>query len=138
MAILISSTSNTRQSLKTMHSCPRINAGTRSFFFSSRSRNTISLCDWSSDVCSSDLGEAPAPVPGPLTMSQPPGPPRFVTLPEIRRAARERLPREVWNFGDGGAETETTLRRNRRRSEERRVGKDCIYARVDSHELITK
>src|SRR5207253_10619403 len=27
---------------------------------------------------------------------------------------RERLPREVWNFGDGGAETETTLRRNRR------------------------
>src|SRR5215204_7167712 len=25
------------------------------FFFSSRSRHTISLCDWSSDVCSSDL-----------------------------------------------------------------------------------
>src|SRR5438874_13809929 len=44
-------------------------------------------------------------------MSQPP---RFVTLPRIRGAARERLPREVWNFGDGGAETETTLRRNRR------------------------
>src|SRR5919197_5664852 len=39
---------------------------------------------------------------------------RFATLPEIRRAARARLPREVWNFGDGGAETETTLRRNRR------------------------
>jgi len=47
-------------------------------------------------------------------MSQRPGPPRFVTLPEIRRAARERLPREAWNFGDGGAETETTVRRNRR------------------------
>ena len=42
------------------------------------------------------------------------GPPRFVTLPEIRRAALQRLPREVWNFGAGGAETETTLRRNRR------------------------
>ncbi|MBI2217642.1 MAG: alpha-hydroxy-acid oxidizing protein [Candidatus Rokubacteria bacterium] len=40
--------------------------------------------------------------------------PRFPTLPDIRRAAREQLPREVWNFGDGGAETETTLRRNRR------------------------
>ena len=40
--------------------------------------------------------------------------PRFLTLPEIRRAARDKLPREVWNFGDGGAETETTLRRNRR------------------------
>src|SRR2546422_2440667 len=44
-------------------------------------------------------------------MSQPP---RFVTLPEIRRAARERVPREVGTWGDGGAETETTLRRNRR------------------------
>src|SRR5438132_612772 len=25
------------------------------YFFSSRRRHTISLCDWSSDVCSSDL-----------------------------------------------------------------------------------
>jgi isopentenyl diphosphate isomerase/L-lactate dehydrogenase-like FMN-dependent dehydrogenase len=39
---------------------------------------------------------------------------RFVTLPEIRRAARARLSRDAWNFGAGGAETETTLRRNRR------------------------
>ena len=38
---------------------------------------------------------------------------RFVTQPEIRRAARAKLPREVFDFGDGGAETETTLRRNR-------------------------
>src|SRR3989304_1155613 len=37
----------------------------------------------------------------------------FVTLPQIRHAARRRLPREVYNFGGGGAETETTLRRNR-------------------------
>src|SRR6266568_2783546 len=29
------------------------------FFFSSRRRHTIWNCDWSSDVCSSDLGEAP-------------------------------------------------------------------------------
>src|SRR5215204_7255297 len=27
------------------------------FFFSSRRRHTRSLCDWSSDVCSSDLAE---------------------------------------------------------------------------------
>jgi isopentenyl diphosphate isomerase/L-lactate dehydrogenase-like FMN-dependent dehydrogenase len=40
--------------------------------------------------------------------------PKFVTLPEIRRAARDRLPREVWNFGAGGSETETTMRRNRK------------------------
>jgi glycolate oxidase len=47
-------------------------------------------------------------------MTTQPSAPSFVTLPEIRRAARARLPREAWNFGDGGAETETTLRRNRR------------------------
>src|SRR5947209_11717491 len=40
--------------------------------------------------------------------------PRFMTLPEIRRAARECLPRDHWNFGDGAAETESTKRRNRR------------------------
>src|SRR5260221_14391170 len=31
------------------------------FFFSSRRRHTRSLCDWSSDVCSSDLGAEAAP-----------------------------------------------------------------------------
>jgi isopentenyl diphosphate isomerase/L-lactate dehydrogenase-like FMN-dependent dehydrogenase len=39
---------------------------------------------------------------------------RFMTLPEIENAARSILPPEVWDFGMGGAETETTLRRNRR------------------------
>jgi isopentenyl diphosphate isomerase/L-lactate dehydrogenase-like FMN-dependent dehydrogenase len=41
-------------------------------------------------------------------------PERFMTLPEIERAAKNILPPEVWDFGKGGAETETTLRRNRR------------------------
>src|SRR5437588_12956847 len=31
----------------------------RPFFFSSRRRHTRSLCDWSSDVCSSDLPRRP-------------------------------------------------------------------------------
>ena len=48
-------------------------------------------------------------------MSQPKEFPRpFATLPEIRRAARARLAREAWNFGDGGSESEATLRRNKR------------------------
>src|SRR5436190_12115380 len=38
------------------------------FFFSSRRRHTRSLCDWSSDVCSSDLRARP------LTSPQPDGP----------------------------------------------------------------
>jgi glycolate oxidase len=47
-------------------------------------------------------------------MAPPPAGPRFVTLPEIRRAAYQCLPRDHWNFGDGAAETESTKRRNRR------------------------
>lgn len=40
-------------------------------------------------------------------------PHRFLTLPEIRRTAKATLPPGPWAFGAGGAETETTLRRNR-------------------------
>ena len=43
---------------------------------------------------------------------------RFVTLPEILRTAKEKPPREVWNFGDGGDEAETTLRPQEMLSEE--------------------
>ncbi|MBX5491974.1 MAG: alpha-hydroxy-acid oxidizing protein [Chloroflexi bacterium] len=39
---------------------------------------------------------------------------QFVTLNEIRRAARANLSPEVWDYASGGAETETSLRRNRR------------------------
>ena len=39
---------------------------------------------------------------------------QFMTLPELRRAAQRNLPREVWDYVSGGAETETTLRRNKR------------------------
>ncbi len=38
---------------------------------------------------------------------------RFMTLPEIARAARAALPPGTYGFGAGGTETETTLRRNR-------------------------
>jgi isopentenyl diphosphate isomerase/L-lactate dehydrogenase-like FMN-dependent dehydrogenase len=38
---------------------------------------------------------------------------RFMTLSEIKCAARNLLPPSVWGFGAGGSETETTLRRNR-------------------------
>ncbi|MEW6301502.1 MAG: alpha-hydroxy acid oxidase [Thermodesulfobacteriota bacterium] len=39
---------------------------------------------------------------------------RFMTLPEFRRTAKRILPPGPWCYGAGGAETETTLRRNRR------------------------
>src|SRR5882672_2238645 len=58
------------------------------FFFSSRRRHTRSLCDWSSDVCSSDLpaqgGEG-----APLTKQNRPAPftktLRLLDSPSIRR-----------------------------------------------------
>src|SRR5260221_9201337 len=41
------------------------------FFFSSRRRHTRSLCDWSSDVCSSDLLDAHEPTSRPLEADVP-------------------------------------------------------------------
>src|SRR6266480_5168059 len=40
------------------------------FFFSSRRRHTIFTCDWSSDVCSSDLRKFPWPRSGPPLASK--------------------------------------------------------------------
>lgn len=37
----------------------------------------------------------------------------WLTIPEIIEAARARLPKNAWDYSFGGAETETTLRRNR-------------------------
>ncbi len=37
----------------------------------------------------------------------------FLTISEIIRAAEQRLPPAVWDYASGGADTETTLRRNR-------------------------
>src|SRR2546430_4973661 len=42
-------------------------------------------------------------------------PPRILNIEDLRRAAKRRLPRVVFDYIDGGAE----------RSEERRVGKEC-------------
>src|SRR3954452_2304419 len=38
----------------------------------------------------------------------------FMTLPELRRAARENLAPDVWDYVAGGADSEATLRHNRR------------------------
>src|SRR5438132_14396395 len=74
------------------------------FFFSSRRRHTRSLCDWSSDVCSSDL--VPLDVGGKF-----PG--------HVHRAVRVDPPGAFFDAGK--------LECQQRRSEERRVGKECRY-----------
>ena len=57
--------------------------------------------------------------------------PKFVTLPEIRRAARERLPRDHWNFGDGAAETESSKRRNRRHLDRLAIQQNVLAPLLD-------
>src|SRR5690242_21012119 len=87
------------------------------FFFSSRRRHTRLTCDWSSDVCSSDLAtsrRADDRRPGGGARGGPTG----------RRGTRaDQAPR------DGGAwdaRHDRARRATRRvRSEERRVGKEC-------------
>src|SRR5436190_16672828 len=72
------------------------------FFFSSRRRHTRSLCDWSSDVCSSDLGD------GQHTLNTTIGTESDYTRDESGDAAV------------GACSVESL-----HRSEERRVGKEC-------------
>src|SRR5437588_6369907 len=65
------------------------------FFFSSRRRHTRSLCDWSSDVCSSDLYNHGC----------------YLGDALVRLCAQSMAPAQVVVVD---------------RSEERRVGKECI------------
>src|SRR5438132_11657731 len=83
------------------------------FFFSSRRRHTRSLCDWSSDVCSSDLAPRARPRRGGGAADRERGGGgRDVREPGRARATL--LPGEA-RAGNGA------------RSEERRVGKECRY-----------
>src|SRR5260221_3244848 len=88
------------------------------FFFSSRRRHTRSLCDWSSDVCSSDLKYEG-------TVKGPDGD-VHMTLVLVDDAGRfsgsATAPQGVLKVVKGGlAAGLLTLER----SEERRVGKEC-------------
>src|SRR5438034_9340012 len=78
------------------------------FFFSSRRRHTRSLCDWSSDVCSSDLTSFKSPDPG------------------LRASAdRQGNQRRMAPLGDEEQERNAATADQILRSEERRVGKEC-------------
>src|SRR5207237_7897294 len=77
------------------------------FFFSSGRRHTRFKCDWSSDVCSSDLGT---------------GVDEHPAAGSAREAGHDVNTRPV------GAEFLARLR-----SEERRVGKECISWRAVDH-----
>src|SRR5207248_7774105 len=82
--------------------CQEINHSFLFFFFSSRRRHTRSYGDWSSDVCSSDLPHGSCPSCGTAI------PGRWAPEFDGQITAHPFLPR-----------------RASRRSEERRVGKEC-------------
>src|SRR2546430_5538404 len=86
------------------------------FFFSSRRRHTRFDCDWSSDVCSSDLS-----VSGTPGGSLPPGVPDTLYA-DLIAIARQYKTRAVLD-ASGAALREGLPARPR--SEERRVGKEC-------------
>src|SRR5947207_4394525 len=95
------------------------------FFFSSRRRHTRSLCDWSSDVCSSDLDSPP-------TAKVSDGHSESLRQKSLRRACPPpnaaaslqppRIDGVVGPQRDDAAEGQR--RACRGRSEERRVGKE--------------
>src|SRR5690349_23790790 len=97
------------------------------FFFSSRRRHTRSLRDWSSDVCSSDLGATMTGI----------AQDRYGPAPEaVLRVARIAVPAA----GDGEVLVRVHASSVDRgtwhlmRSEERRVGKECRcrWSRADA------
>src|SRR5256886_6508813 len=96
----------------------RIRPGTFCFFFSSRRRHTRFDCDWSSDVCSSDLDSMAV------------GDARGISLCHgitktlvwgTSSPVTERCKMESWRESPEHAATDGGLWR----SEERRVGKEC-------------
>src|SRR2546421_6903565 len=87
------------------------------FFFSSRRRHTRSDRDWSSDVCSSDLG------PNFRLTRKVNG--KTVTETFATPAERHKAQREVETYHRFRQLAQELLEINERRSEERRVGKEC-------------
>src|SRR5256886_9013386 len=86
------------------------------FFFSSRRRHTRFDCDWSSDVCSSDLAHRL----GENILPLPRAPVEARDLPAVHDVGVQRI----------GSDIAVLLRADgtplpERRSEERRVGKEC-------------
>src|SRR5690606_40374294 len=101
------------------------------FFFSSRRRHTRFSRDWSSDVCSSDLGPGCAARPcrhenslsrGDITPTRLPGTPLPILTAEAAPSAH------------CDTEHDSYVVRHEHRSEERRVGKECRSQEATQYE----
>src|SRR5438034_10156215 len=92
------------------------------FFFSSRRRHTRSLCDWSSDVCSSDL-----------VSDEPSGTSAGAADRLWHHQVHLHLGDDIPDF-TGHAPSPHAVAAMKPRSEERRVGKECRPRRATDNE----
>src|SRR5688572_29749763 len=90
------------------------------FFFSSRRRHTRFDCDWSSDVCSSDLLTKTVEKALEMTLPLAPKPPEPEPLKFTEREMEEYVGRYAQD-----ANRRPPIEFEIVRSEERRVGKEC-------------
>src|SRR3546814_14349094 len=86
------------------------------FFFNQKTAYEMRISDWSSDVCSSDLREAIAAMIDEIAIG------RALDMAETREAAVERVAEPLDDIA--GEREEQPF--GRKRSEERRVGKECV------------
>src|SRR5690606_40109939 len=93
-----------------------------SFFFSSRRRHTRFSRDWSSDVCSSDLGPMQETEPNVPPTGLPTSHPRTLSSKCGRLTIPCRISRQLSAIG---MQQVQVLQSATSRSEERRVGKKC-------------
>src|SRR3546814_5841672 len=98
------------------------------FFFKQKTAYELRISDWSSDVCSSDLEGMPSSEPGsPLVVADPPHTRRPChggdPAPAHRQPATDVRPAPPPLRATAGCERHGV---NRSRSEERRVGKECV------------
>src|SRR3546814_6609616 len=87
------------------------------FFFKQKTAYEMRISDWSSDVCSSDLLDLPSPV----YHHHP-----LITDASGRRLAKRDHAATLADLRNAGADPARLLAGLRSRSEERRVGKECV------------
>src|SRR3546814_17568148 len=92
------------------------------FFFKQKTAYEMRISDWSSDVCSSDLGTRE------LTVDISKGAPGWIVDGQQRFSALMEIGRRDFQVPVSAfiCNTEEELRRQFIRSEERRVGKECV------------
>src|SRR5205085_9049949 len=102
-----------------------------------RRRHTSFDCDWSSDVCSSDLGDAVDlnPLTG-ITWSRIPhfyNSPYYVYQYATCFASAAKIAKQILGGGADAAGARDRFLNLLRRSEERRVGKECRARRAETY-----